>query len=198
MIAPLTLKIEGVEDPRRKNALETVCKYVLRIFENKIAKVPPQGVKPIVIRPAPADDLTPRFCTDSRLTRQYAINLDECLTDYFYDQLVYQFAHELCHVYMLPHDSNQVEQFIRTVHTQRDEKIPWNNWFAESICFTMSYLCLRMMSGKWSRQPPSPKEVPNGKTYALKFAKYRQKNINNEHAQSIELGIGNRPENILG
>ena len=62
MTASLTLQIEGVEDPKLKNDLETVCNYVLRIFEKKVAKVPPLGVKPIVIRPAP--DNTPRFCIE--------------------------------------------------------------------------------------------------------------------------------------
>lgn len=172
----LTLQIEGVEDlqdPKRKNDLETVCKYVLKIFETKVAKVPPLGVKPIVIRPAP--DNTPRLCRDVRfLAEQYPINLTaSCLTNgRFYCQLVYQFAHELCHVYMLPHDWDQVAHFMPT---QPDENEPWNNWFAESMCTTMSYLCLRMMPEEWKRQPP---RFSNWIIYAPNFIQYRGNIIN--------------------
>lgn len=172
MTASLTLQIEGVEDPQLKMDLETVCKDVLRFFESKVAKVPPLGVNPIVIRPAPANDPTPRSCIDARLAGQYPINLNECLTARKYNQLVYQFAHELCHVYMLPHDSNQIAQFILKPH-QPDEKIPWNNWFAESMCFTMSYLCLRMTAEKWRRLRPYPYLI----SYAPTFAQYRQNDI---------------------
>lgn len=170
----MTLSIEGIEDPQDpglKNALEIVCKYVLRIFETKVARVPPLGIKPIVIRPAP--DNIPRSCFDVRiLAGQYPINLT-CLTARYYNQLVYQFAHELCHVYLLPHDVERVGQFI-FMQDQSDQRIPWNNWFAESICFTMSYLCLRMMPQEWRRLPPP---FPDRKSYAPNFIHYRQNDI---------------------
>jgi hypothetical protein len=165
--ASLTLQVEGIEDLRLKKDLETVCKYVLRIFETKVAKVPPLGVKPIIIRPAPDD--TPRLCRDVRfLAEQYPINLTtNCLTiGRYYCQLVYQFAHELCHVYTLPHDWNQVAH---------DENETWNNWFTESMCITMSYLCLHMMPGEWRRLPPL---FPNWISYAPNFVQYRQNRIN--------------------
>jgi len=168
----LTLQIEGVEDIQLKNDLETACKYVLRIFETKIARAPPLGIKPIVIRPAPANYPKPRCCIDVRLARQYPINLNKCLSARNYNQLIYQFSHELCHVYMFPHDPNRVAQFILKPH-QSDEKIPWNNWFAESMCFTMSYLCLSMIAKKWRRLPPYPYLT----SYAPTFSQYRQNDI---------------------
>lgn len=140
------------------------------IFETNAAKVPPLGVKPIVIRTAP--DNIPRCCLDVRILEQYPINLT-CLTARYYDQLVYQFAHEMCHIYMKPHNWNQVAQFIFDT-PQPNGKIPWNNWFAESMCFTMSYLCLRKLAEKWGRHPP----YPQWKNYALNFAQYRQNDIN--------------------
>lgn len=176
MTASLTLQIKGVEnpqDPDIKNDLEIACKYVLRIFETKVARVPPLGVKPIIITPAP--DNIPRFCLDKRLLEgQYYINLT-CLNARCYDQLVYQFAHELCHVYMLPNDLNEVVQYILKP-PKSDGKDPWTNWFAESICFTMSYLCLRMMPEEWKKIPPP---FPNRITYPPNFARYRQRDICN-------------------
>jgi hypothetical protein len=106
------------------------------------------------------------------LAGQYPINLT-CLTARKYDQLVWQFAHELCHVYMSPHDMDRVTQFIFR-QNQSDKGIPWNNWFAESMSFTMFYLCLRMMPEEWRRQPPT---LPEWISYAPNFARYRQNEI---------------------
>jgi hypothetical protein len=171
MTTSLTLQIEGVEDLRLKKDLETACNDVLKIFETKVARVPPLGVKPIVIRPAP--DNTPRFCLDERLLAgQYPINLTCLAAARYYNQLVYQFAHELCHVYMTPHDWNQVAQYSSKPH-RPNEIIPWNNWFAESMCFTMSYLCLNEIAEKWRRLPPYPYLI----NYAPTFAQYRQNDI---------------------
>jgi hypothetical protein len=182
-MASLTLLIEGVEDPQLKNDLETVCKYVLRIFETKVAKVPPLGAKPIVIRPAP-DDI-PRSCLDGRLLAgQYPINLtSSCLIARNYNQLVFQFAHELCHVYMLPHDLDRVAQYI----LRPIQPTEWSNWFAESMCFTMSYLCLRMMPNEWRRLPPP---FPDWISYAPTFAQYRQNEIS-KHLGELKIPSDN-------
>jgi hypothetical protein len=173
----LTLQIKGIEDPQLRCDLEAVCKNVMSIYETKITKVPPLGVKPILLKPAPDD--VPRCCTDAQfLSGQYPINLTCLNANRYYDQIVYQFAHELCHVYMSPHDLDRVTQFILR-QNQSDKRIPWNNCFAEAICIAMSYICLSRMTLKWSRQPP----FPNWRSYAQKFAKYRQNNINEALSQ---------------
>lgn len=165
------LQITGIEDSLLKRDLEAVCKDVMSIYETKIAKVPPLGVKPFVLRPSPDD--VPRFCTDAQfLSGQYPINLTCLNANRYYNQIVYQFAHELCHVYLSPHDVDRVTQFIFR-RNQSDKRIPWNNCFAESICIALSYICLSRMTLKWNRQPP----FPHWKSYAQKFTQYRRNDI---------------------
>ena len=58
----------------------------------------------------------------------------------YWAQLVYQAAHEFCHV---------VQQYESLKHSA-------NRWFCESICEVASLFVLRQMSTSWETDPPYP------------------------------------------
>lgn len=62
-------------------------------------------------------------------------------------QFVYQFSHELCHVY-----SNFDEK--PPAHDGQVENR--NQWFEESVCEAAALYTLRQLASRWAQQPPAP------------------------------------------
>jgi hypothetical protein len=72
-----------------------------------------------------------------------------CLHTREYAQLVFQVGHELGHFYVDPH---------------------FSNWFVESVCTAITFLCLGTLGDKWATDPP----FQSWKDYATVFRKYRK------------------------
>lgn len=69
-------------------------------------------------------------------------------------QFVYQFSHELCHVY---------SNFDRKTHTAGavDHR---NQWFEESVCEAVALHTLNALAAEWTERPPSPRFAGYGDT----------------------------------
>ena len=107
---------------------------------------PPAGIRPISIlyrSHGPLIDST----SD---TARYQVYLS--VTNRFYDQLVFQLGHELCHIFADPRRSN---------------------WFVESCCEMASLVLLCRMSKLWGNNPPRT----NWRSYAPKSQQYVQNRI---------------------
>ncbi len=125
-----------------------VCRDVGWVYETMVGCEPPLGVKPIVIRKSP--DGMPRACLNW-LPQEYGINITGPDT-MLYCQIVFQFAHEMSHVYINPYKGG---------------------WFAESVCHAMIYVCLDAMAEKWKTNPP----YNNWFSYGPNFASYCKDDI---------------------
>jgi len=158
-----TLEIEEIKDPSIKHGVMAIGKDVITIYKRKIAKTPLLGDKPVVLHQGEV----PRARFDG-LPDKYNIDLT-CLNTSRFCQIVYQFAHELGHFYMYPSDINRILLGL----SLPDSLTPWNNWFIESCCCSMSYLSLDEMARRWSRG----QSVQNNPRYYLEFKKYRENEI---------------------
>jgi hypothetical protein len=107
----------------------SVCSSVSRIFECKVAAVPPLGRKPIVIRKA--EDGVTR--TDLRgMPKEYWINLVSPDSVYC-ARTAFETGHECSHVWIDPDMQD--------------------NLFVESLCDAMGYIILEEMSREWKNHP---------------------------------------------
>jgi hypothetical protein len=160
----LTIQIKDIKDPSIKRSVMAICSDVIStIYERRIAKIPRLGAKPVVLH----QGQVPRARYDG-LPDQFNIDLT-CLNTLKFNQIVYQFAHELGHFYLYPSDMNR----ILLGRSLPDSLTPWNNWFIESCCCAMSYLCLDEMAQRWRRR----QSVQNNSKYFIKFKKYREDDI---------------------
>ncbi len=146
----------NIEDLSLKSYFNTVFNGVIDIFSRKVAEIPPQGFNQMHIFYVPDKD--PEVYIIPKQPGLYKVTLS-CLGDRLWNQIVYQFAHELGHVFFLPHDQERTQKSV--------------NWFVESCCFAMAYFCLDEMAQKWIAQPP----YPNWASYAQQFVKYRENEI---------------------
>lgn len=131
----------------------TVLYSVVRIFFEIIPQNPPLGFRPIHIYYRSSGPIT-NSTTD---TNCYCIGLSS--VDRYYCQMVYQFAHEFCHIYADPRISN---------------------WFIESICEMMSQYVLERLSEAWAVDPP----FPNWGSYAPEFKKYLNGHLRETHLRT--------------
>jgi len=118
-----------------------VCRQVLEVFHKRIPKGPCLGYKPIVL----VKDDVPRAATNG-LPEKYIVSLT-CLHTRRFNQLVYQFAHELTHVYISPYISQP---------------------FVEILAVSVSLVLLKDMHALW-------RSIENLKmrSYAQKYLQYR-------------------------
>lgn len=70
-------------------------------------------------------------------------------------QFVYQFAHELCHIY---------SNFDNKPATNGKIEHHSNQWFEESVCETAALFTLRKLAQRWESEPPGPQFAGYGKT----------------------------------
>jgi hypothetical protein len=85
----------------------------------------------------------------------------------FWARLVYQFAHEYCHVLADP----------------RTFKVDRFTWIEEALCETASLFALRHVSKAWADAPP----YPNWRDYSAALARYEAEHVSN-HARSLPPG----------
>lgn len=146
----LDVKLNSINDD-----MKTVLADIVNEYGKLIPNGPPLGYKKIEVRYGSSGR---PLCAVDFLPYYYQILLT--VKDRHYCQAVYQFAHELCHIYCDPRLTNR---------------------FIESICTLSSFYFLDYMSKKWSEKPP----CHNWKAYAQKFAHYKTGAIS-----KIDLNLG--------
>jgi len=119
--------------PPAPEDIRQVCLSAAQCFESAIVERP---VEPICI--TPTRDLTdpPHTLFNRLATGQVAIKLS--VRGCQWAQLVYQFAHEFCHVLM----------------NFRHPKVHPTMWIEESLCEMSSLFALRAMASRWRVAPP--------------------------------------------
>lgn len=138
------LHVMEIQGPSQKREVIAACKDIQDFYKSEIAETPPIGPRPVFLYQS--KDGWPRARYDG-LPDRYFINLT-CLDPYTApSQIVYQFAHELGHVYMWPSDFKRIINWIP--QELPDLKAPWNNWFVESCCCALSFLSLSKMDRIW-------------------------------------------------
>lgn len=84
-----------------------------------------------------------------------------------WDQLAYQFSHELCHIV-----SNYDHREIGLAPASRSHQ-----WFEETLCEVVSIVALNRLESSWRESPPHA----GWAGYAPAFRRYAQRLLNDEH-----------------
>jgi len=140
------LHIVDIQGPLQEQEAMAACNDLLVFYKTKIAETPPLGPNPIYLYQS--RDKWPKARYDG-LPDKYNINLT-CLKPYSSpSQTIYQFAHELGHIYQWPSDLKRILNWLSLGFP--DSQTPWNNWFVESCCCALAFLCLDEMARKWGK-----------------------------------------------
>ena len=132
------------DDSHLNRDLSLVARSAAEEFSTLFSVPPLAGIRPVSIRSRSQGP--PRIDSTSDTTR-YQVYL--LVTNRFYDQLVLQLGHELCHIFADPRRTN---------------------WFVESCCEMASLVLLCRMSKLWGINPP----FANWRSYAPKFRENAQ------------------------
>ncbi len=84
-----------------------------------------------------------------------------------WDQLAYQFSHELCHIF-----SNYDRRPIGNDLASREHQ-----WFEEALCEAVSLVTLNQLAASWKSSPPHP----GWEVYAPAFREYALRLMSAEH-----------------
>lgn len=160
MFTNISVKLSN--DPAVNGDLTAVVESAIGEYEKLFTMLPPAGVRPIQVQYDPAKG--PLIDSTSN-TDIYNILLT--VNGRFYNQVVYQLAHELCHITADPRRSN---------------------WFTESCCELASLIVLDKLSMVWDIEPP----FINWKSYAPTFKQYAQKHI--EEMTKVEFQDSRLPD----
>lgn len=114
------------DDPQVNGDLYLAALSATAEFSTLFSVPPPAGVRPVTIL---YDPRLPRINSHTDITR-YKVYLT--VKNCYYEQLVYQLGHELCHIFADPRRSN---------------------WFVESCCAMASHVLLCRMSKLWLNNP---------------------------------------------
>jgi hypothetical protein len=165
--AMLDLHIMDIQKPSQKQEVKTACNDQMNFYTAKIAEVPSQGALPIFLYQS---DEGPMARYDG-LPDRYNINL-KCLNPYSNpSQTIYQFAHELGHVFLWPSDVNRIPQWLLLELPELHG--PWNNWFVESCCCALAFLSLDEITRKWRLSRRGQQLMSKGNP-----SEYRHREIN--------------------
>lgn len=124
------------------NDIWAVCADVTEHYKSLVPQGTPLGAKPLYVVHNPS---TPIAFVNG-LPNYYSIGLT--VNERLYNQIAYQFAHELTHIYCDPRITN---------------------WFIESLCEMASLYFLDYLADKWMTLPP----FPNWTDYAPRFLEYK-------------------------
>jgi hypothetical protein len=127
--------------------MEILYPEINDIYDKLIPNGPFLGKKDITIILNPSNPIS----YPSLLPNAYLIGLSK--GGLIYDQLAYQYAHELCHIYS-------------------DPRI--NNWLIESFCECMSFVILEHLYDHWSKKA----SITGTEWYAINYKNYLQNSIN--------------------
>lgn len=126
--------------------IKAVCTDITDHFKILVPDGPPLGLKPLFVIHNPTTPIT----ILNGLPANYSIGLTE--NGRLYNQIAYQFTHELTHIYCDPRVTN---------------------WFIESICEMASLYFLEYLANKWITSPP----YPMWQDYASNFSDYGENRI---------------------
>lgn len=121
------LRIEAAGFNMKEWELRALFKSAIDAFPDPSREDPPVFISRHAEGPIVLFQRTPRG--------EVAMRLDS--GDYYYAQLIYQFAHELAH--------------IRADFQPADHE---NKWLEETLCETASLFALRSLAVRWEHQPP--------------------------------------------
>jgi hypothetical protein len=107
----------------------------------------------------------PRVLFEKSKDGAYVVLLN--VQDKRWDQFVYQFSHELCHIF-----TNGEYRKIG-----RDEVAHDNQWFEEGLCETVSIVALGRVASAWAQSPP----YSGWESYAPAFREYAQNLLSERH-----------------
>jgi hypothetical protein len=93
----------------------------------------------------------------------HRVNLN--VQDRRWDQLAYQFSHELCHIFS-NYDQRPIDPASRD-----------HQWFEETVCETVSLVTLNRLALTWRNSPPHA----GWEEYAPAFREYAQRLLSREH-----------------
>jgi hypothetical protein len=134
------------DDPQLNADLSLVARSATQEFSTLFSAPPPAGTRPVTICYRAEGPMTDSI----KDTTRYIVYLSVAYWDPA--RLVYQLAHELCHVFTDPRR---------------------HNWFVESCCAMASTVLLCRMAELWANSPPPV----NRKMRPLNFRHYAQKVI---------------------
>ena len=165
----LTFKIQDIIDLNLKSDIMVVCDGVGDIYQKKVSEIPPLGEKQVKIRYCPG---TPPMVNLNELPGYYEIRLSCLDNTRNYRAIVFELAHEFGHVYLFPHE---LDRIYKSNEEKREyaQISTWYNWFVESCCIAMAYICLDDIAQKWIGEPP----YPNWSLYAPEFVRLREYKI---------------------
>jgi len=155
---PTDLTVNLSTDVGVNRKLRGVLGIGLKEFTMLFSECPPAGEHPIQVYYR-LEGPTVRLVGNPRF---YWMGLGVC--DLTYDQLLFQFGHELCHIFTDPRCSN---------------------WFVESCCEMMSQKMLRIMSAVWTARRMNflPESYLGRVIYARKIEKYADQWIGDANEQ---------------
>lgn len=136
------ISIDLTNDSVLSADLEAVIRSVIIEFTAYFSTLPPAGVRPIKIFYCPDRGPIVDSTTDTGI-----YNIGLTVNSRYYDQLVYQLSHELCHIFADPRRSN---------------------WFVECCCEMLSQTMLLRLADVWATSPP----FSNWTEYAPVFENY--------------------------
>lgn len=138
--------------------VEAVLVSVARVM---MADFPQHAAVRVVVRPSPAG---PRVLAERAADGAHQVLLN--VRGPRWDQLAYQFSHELCHI---------VSNYdLRPVDATRKHQ-----WFEEAVCEAVSIVALQRLAARWQDEPPHASWA----AYAPAFHHYAQRLLNAAHRQ---------------
>lgn len=126
---------------------------------------PNQRLAPVVITPGQGG---PAVLYERTSDGAYVVRLSARDGRWF--QFVYQFAHELCHIYS--NFDNKLDD--------NGEIAGFNQWFEESVCEAASLYTLRALARKWADAPPESlfaRHAADLRAYAEYFMQERHRQL---------------------
>jgi hypothetical protein len=146
-------------------ARTTYVQAVLTLAANELAPYFPQRASDKVL--VAFNKRGPRVLFEKSRDGAYVVLLN--VQDKRWDQFVYQFSHELCHIFTNGEYRN----------TGRDEVAQDNQWFEEGLCETVSIVVLNRVASAWERSPP----YSGWESYAPAFREYAQHLLSKRHRE---------------
>ena len=135
------------------------------LLENAASHINGDLREPVVgtigVRPSPEEDSDPQLLIQYSRPGFACVRLN--VRDTCWDQFVYQFVHEFCHVMIDPHRPGGSN----------------GQWLDEAFCEMASVYVLRRMSKRWVTQPP----YPNWATYAPSLEAYASRKMESSERQ---------------
>jgi len=152
-----TIYVDLTNDRTLNANYQVVLNAANRIISKLFKWSPPAGERPIHVNYYPDEPLT----DSTSDTSVYKIRLN--IVSARYNQMIFQFSHEMCHVYTDPRRSN---------------------WLIESCCELMSQVMLDKMSEIWMKIGLRPDIYKQKFLYAQKIREYAKNHIEKKYQEA--------------